>query len=109
MGGRREGREGRRQKTPEDLLSGCWRPSPGEFERVRQLLANAPGGRAWHRRGWLVILRSSTPKAGAAVRDDGGHAGKCPAKRLSDVVGDEGGGDGQDVDLAVSGGDEPPR
>lgn len=45
----------------EDDLPEC---SPEEVERVITLLARAPVDRAWRRRGWLVMLRSSAEKTG---------------------------------------------
>ena len=61
-------------KTPADF-NRKWEP-PTQYvrdrvERVRLLLARAPADRAWRRRGWLVMLRSRTLKAGG----DGGAAG----------------------------------
>ncbi|CAM9327780.1 unnamed protein product, partial [Pylaiella littoralis] len=56
-----------RRGTPADVLASNSRLAPAVAERVRQLLHNAPKDRAWRRRGWLVMLRARTLKAGEAV------------------------------------------
>ncbi|CAM9813257.1 unnamed protein product [Ectocarpus sp. 8 AP-2014] len=64
--------------------------------QVRLLLDRAPADRRWRRRGWLVMLRSRTLKAGEAGCEggDGGYAGARSVKQR--------GGDGREVSDLVS-------
>ncbi|CAN0377376.1 unnamed protein product, partial [Ectocarpus sp. 12 AP-2014] len=57
--------------TPADLLDEYYDEndktcSEAEIERARLLLARAPANRAWHRRCWIVMLRSCAQTARAA-------------------------------------------
>ncbi|CAM9310581.1 unnamed protein product [Ectocarpus sp. 12 AP-2014] len=58
--------------TPADLLDQYYDEndrttcSEAEIERARLLLARAPANRAWHRRCWIVMLRSCVQTARAA-------------------------------------------
>lgn len=52
-----------------------------DIERARKLLANAPGDRAWRRRGFLVMCRARYADARVQVGRGGDEANACVARR----------------------------
>jgi ankyrin repeat protein len=79
-------------QTSADVLANNSELAPAVAERVRQLLDNAPKDRAWRRRGWLVMLRARTLKAGKAVvipepkQSRGGGGSEGQEARLVDLI-----------------------
>lgn len=97
-------------KTPADFndmgepYTQAWRD---RVERVRLLLARAPADRAWRRRGWLVMLRSRTLKAGGeggggGSSADGGFSSDAGARSVKQRGGSGGGKEGFDLSAAVA-------
>eukprot|EP00903_Cladosiphon_okamuranus_P009649 g9182.t1 len=84
-------------KTPADLID----KSTLQHEAVRLLLARAPVDKAWRRRGWLVMLRSRTLKAGT-VSGDGGDGGESEAPSVKQRGGSGGGKESLDLVEAVA-------
>lgn len=51
-------------------------PLTEDVERVRELLANAPADRRWHRRGYLVLCRAHAARMQQQIQDrSGAHGG----------------------------------
>lgn len=81
--------------------------SQDEVERIRRLLLEDPADRVWHRRGWLVMLRSRASEALAAF-EGGGDLGEDRGVDVAAVMGEAVGlvprhvGEGHAVDLPAA-------
>ena len=62
-----------------------------EFERVRELLANAPADRTWRRRGYLVLCRAHPDRLQRMQDVFSAPTGTAHRTRRADAIGNNGG------------------
>lgn len=71
------------KKTPEDVARQAEKRSEFSADAAREIYAaleTAPAGRAWRRRGWLVMLRARSVKLdGELMAKEGGAGGGFPS------------------------------